>query len=240
VCASTQLTAEHAVRALTRLAHGTADLRWLQSGFYEPPTDDKSLAVSTTPRNLMGFKDGTANLDRSDSTQMDGNVWAAGSDGSRWMTHGTYQVIRRIAIDLTKWDRTTLAKQQDTFGRYKASGAPHGGRHENDKVVTASLPHHSHVALANPRKGQTSERERILRRGFNYQDGYDPSTGDFASGFVFIAYQRDPRKQFITIQRRLAAHDHLNAYISHIGSGIFAIPPAAERGGYVGERLFSA
>jgi deferrochelatase/peroxidase EfeB len=237
VCASTQVTAEHALRSLVRLGEGTAALRWLQSGFYEPPTEPKSLTVSATPRNLLGFKDGTANLDPRDSEQMNRNIWVAAADGPRWMTHGSYQVIRRISLDLAKWDRTPLGQQQDTFGRYKASGAPFGGRHEFDRVVTSDLPHHCHVALAN-RGGPDGELERILRRGFNYQNGYDPATGDFASGLFFIAYQRDPRRQFITIQRRLATRDNLNAYTSHIGSGIYAVPPAAARGGYVGEALF--
>jgi deferrochelatase/peroxidase EfeB len=50
-------------------------------------------------------------------------------------------------------------------------------------------------------------------------------------------YQRDPRRQFIPIQRQLAALDSLNQFISHIGSAIFACPPGGAPGAYVGEGL---
>ena len=33
--------------------------------------------------------------------------------------------------------------------------------------------------------------------------------------------------------------DALNEYISHVGSAVFAVPPGASKGGYVGEALFA-
>jgi len=47
-------------------------------------------------------------------------------------------------------------------------------------------------------------------------------------GLFFIAYQRDPRTQFVPLQQRLAA-DVLNEYIQHVGSALFAIPPVSLR-----------
>lgn len=233
-CAETVLAAEHAIRSLTRLATREAVVRWFQAGFYEQPTEKGS----PTARNLMGYKDGTANLDARDAGLMSENVWAQPGDGPSWMTGGTYQVIRRIQINLDKWDSDDLQKQQDTFGRYKASGAPFGERGEFDPVHPSQLPAHCHVNLANPRTGKTTQRERILRRSFNYQDGFDPAKSTFSQGLVFICFQRDPRRQFVKIQERLAAHDLLNRYTTHIGSGIFAVAPGVPAGGYVGQGLF--
>jgi deferrochelatase/peroxidase EfeB len=56
-------------------------------------------------------------------------------------------------------------------------------------------------------------------------------------GLLFLAYQRDPRRQFVVLQRRLAAHDALSAYARHVGSAVFALPPGARRGGFIADRL---
>ena len=60
-CADDPQVAFHAIRNLTRTSHGAASLRWVQEGFLSKTTEGTG-----TPRNLMGFKDGTANLDPSD------------------------------------------------------------------------------------------------------------------------------------------------------------------------------
>ncbi len=54
-CADDPMVAFHAVRELDRLSYGGAQFRWAQAGFLPqtPPGE--------TPRNLMGFKDGTNN-----------------------------------------------------------------------------------------------------------------------------------------------------------------------------------
>ncbi len=232
-CADNQMVAEHAIRDLAKLARGLAKLRWVQAGFNNPPT-----APSGTGRNLFGFKDGTANLDAADHERMRHNVWVANHDGPGWMVGGTYQVYRRVQLHLGAWDVSPLDEQQDVFGRFKNSGAPYGGAHEFDQVVSSNLPEHSHVRLANPRSGDASERERILRRGFSFVDGLIPGTADFNSGLTFIAYQRDPRRQFVPIQTRLATHDAMNEYAFHTASGIFAIPPGTQAGGYLASALF--
>jgi deferrochelatase/peroxidase EfeB len=58
------------------------------------------------------------------------------------------------------------------------------------------------------------------------------------AGLFFIAFQRDPRRQFVPVQERLGQEDALNEYIRHTGSGLFACPPGTRPGGYVGASLF--
>jgi deferrochelatase/peroxidase EfeB len=231
-CADDPQVAFHAIRNLTRTAHGAASLRWVQEGFLSPTT------VGTgTPRNLMGFRDGTANLDSSEAQRMSDNVWAAPGRSSAWMAGGTYLVARKIRIRIEQWDRTAIGEQEQFVGRTKEEGAPIGGSREHDTVVVKKLDVASHVRLANPRTGPESERERILRRGYNFADGID-EIGQIGAGLFFLGYQQDPRRQFVTIQHRLAANDLLNEYLFHTGSAIFAVPPGVQRGGSIGETLF--
>ena len=82
------------------------------------------------------------------------------------------------------------------------------------------------------------DEERILRRGYSFTDGFDAERGQLDAGLFFICFQRDPRKQFVPLQQRLAANDRLNEYIRHTGSALFACPPGARERGYVGEGLF--
>lgn len=125
------------------------------------------------------------------------------------------------------------------IGRHKSSGAPLGGRHEHDppRFGGPAIRRDAHVRLAAP---ETNAGAKLLRRGFNYSDGVDPQTGQLDAGLAFIAFQKDPRRQFIPIQRRLAQSDALNKHIVHTGSALFACPPGARRGGFLGAALLSA
>jgi deferrochelatase/peroxidase EfeB len=95
------------------------------------------------------------------------------------------------------------------------------------------IPADSHVRLA-----RQSDEEKILRRGYSFTDGMDPERGQLDAGLFFICFQRDPRKQFVSLQRRLGEKDLLNEYILHTGSALFACPCGAKQGSYVGEGLF--
>jgi deferrochelatase/peroxidase EfeB len=66
---------------------------------------------------------------------------------------------------------------------------------------------------------------KILRRGYSYTDGMFSDSGELDAGLFFIAFQRDPRTQFVPLQRKLSASDALNEYIEHVGSGLYACPP---------------
>ena len=111
------------IRQLDRLAYGTAEIRWSQNGFI-PKT-----GPAETPRNLMGFKDGTMNPSIKDPQLMSKFIWV-GNEGSAWMNGGTYMVVRKIRISLEHWDRMKLAFQEQTMGRHKLSGAPLGAKNE--------------------------------------------------------------------------------------------------------------
>ena len=98
------------------------------------------------------------------------------------------------------------------------------------------IPEDAHVRLAS---ATLNHGERILRRGYSCTDGDDETLGELEAGLFFICFQRDPEKQFVSIQRRLGQFDALNEYIKHVGSAVFAVPPGARHGGYVGEALFA-
>ena len=229
----------HAIRNLARIGRGAVVIRWSQEGFGRTSS---TTSAQSTPRNLMGFKDGTNNL-LADSPTFAENIWAAGVDGPGWMTNGSYLVARRIRILIENWDRSALNDQEATFGRVRDSGAPLGGTAERDVIDldakaadgTPVVPLDAHVRLAN----QAALGIHILRRGYNFTDGLDPQVGQLDAGLFFLAYQRDPRKQFVPLQTSLAASDALNEYIRHVGSAIFAVPPGVRRQAWIGQTLFS-
>ena len=98
------------------------------------------------------------------------------------------------------------------------------------------IPADAHIRLAAP---ATNDGIQILRRGYSFTDGFDPELGQLDAGLFFIAFQRDPHKQFAAIQRRLGTTDELNEYIKHVGSALFAVPPGVRPGGSIGDGLFT-
>ena len=238
VCADDPQVAFHAAHDLIRLASPTAFPRWSLAGF----GNTSNSRAQKTPRNLMGFKDGTNNIKVEDQQAMNQFVWAGPPESPAWMNGGSYMVVRRIRMLFGHWDEVGLTQQEQIFGRHKVSGAPLGGVHEHDPVNLEALSHgqpvipedaHIRLASAAYNKGQ-----RILRRGYSYTDGIDHIAGTVSGGLLFICFQRDPRAQFIPIQQRLAG-EALGAHIESIGSAIFACPPGAHRGSFVGAGLFS-
>lgn len=219
-CADDEQVAFHAVRNLIRKGRNKVTMKWSQSGF--AAIGDRM----ETPRNLFGFKDGTANV--TTEKDFDKVVWA---DSQDWMKNGSYMAVRRIIMHLETWDRTNLQEQENTFGRYKESGAPFGKKNEFDEVDLSLLPVDSHVRLAK------EVDLPILRRSYSYSDGIDPKTGQFDSGLLFIAFQKDPDR-FVKIQTNLGADDKMNEYVTHIGSGLFACFGGVKEGGYIGQDLF--
>jgi deferrochelatase/peroxidase EfeB len=237
-CANDPQVAFHAVRNLARIGRGRVVMRWSQLGFGRTSTTSRS---QSTPRNLMGFKDGTRNIRAEDESAMKRFVWLGSDDSPRWMRGGTLMVTRRIRMLLEVWDRSPLQDQEQTIGRRKYSGAPLGGSDEFDPVDMKAeahgqplIPVDAHVRLAS---SNMNSGERILRRGYSFTDGVDESLGQLDAGLFFICFQRDPMRQFVAIQRRLGSSDALNEYIKHVGIAIFAVPPGAKQGGYVGQPL---
>jgi deferrochelatase/peroxidase EfeB len=238
-CADDPQVVFHAIRDLARIGRGTVTLRWSQLGFGRTSTTSRD---QETPRNLFGMKDGTANIRAEDQKAMKEYVWV--DDGPAWMRGGSVVVTRRIRQVLEVWDRSALQDQEKTIGRRKYSGAPLGEEDEFDPLPLdvkgddgkPVIPINAHVRLAS---AQENEGVRILRRGFSFTDGVDQSLGELEAGLFFIAYQRDPEKQFVVLQRKIGVHDALNEYIQHVGSAVFAVPAGIQPGGYVGEALLS-
>jgi deferrochelatase/peroxidase EfeB len=239
-CSDDPQVAVHAIRNLARIGFGTVAVRYSQLGFGRTSSTSKA---QTTPRNLFGFKDGTNNIKLEDAAKLEQQLWVQQADGPDWMVGGSYLVSRRIRMNIEIWDRTSLGEQESIIGRGKGTGAPLGKADEFDAIdFTAKksdgepkVAMDSHVRLAHPDFNKGAE---LLRRGYNFVDGSD-GLGRLDAGLFFLAYQRDPRKQFIPVQQQLSRSDTLNEYIVHVGSGIFACPGGVTPGGYWGDKLFA-
>ncbi|HEY2132427.1 MAG TPA: iron uptake transporter deferrochelatase/peroxidase subunit [Acetobacteraceae bacterium] len=252
-CADDPQIAFHAVRELTRLAYDAAQLRWAQSGFLPDVPNNQ------TPRNLMGFKDGTNNAmpgavpTAEVPKTFDEVVWV-GDEGPAWMRGGSYQVVRRIRISLEHWDRTGVDLQEEVIGRHKYSGAPIGKTHETDlleldradKDGNPVIADSAHVRLGAP---AMNDGAQIMRRGYSYNDGVSFTAERwppwrqgmlYDSGLFFIAYQRDPRTGFIKIYQNMSKLDAMNQYTTHTGGGLFACLPGVREGEYIGQKFFDS
>ena len=238
-CADSLQVAFHAVHELTRIAFGAAALRYYQIGFgFGTDAGD-----GATPRNLLGFHDGTANRQVERPDGMARYVWVGDEGDQRWLRGGTFLVARRIRTALEGWARTSLSDQEAAIGRHKGSGAPLGatGQYETPDfgAVAADgqpvIPEHAHIRQAS---ADGNAGARILRRSYNFADGIDPETGELDAGLYFVCFQKDPGRQFVRIQQRLAASDALTAgYLRHTASGVFACPPGVTEGGHWGSGL---
>lgn len=238
-CADDPQVAVHAVRNLSRIAFGTASLRWSQIGFGRTSSTSRT---QQTPRNLFGFKDGTANLKVEDQGLLSEHVWASGlTGGQSWLNGGTFMVARRIRMYIEVWDHQNLGEQERVVGRTKSVGAPLSG---GDEFTAPDFTHQgedgpaiatqAHVALAHPSR---NDGVQMLRRGYNYADGSD-GLGRLDAGLFFIAFVKDPRTHYVPMQSRISSHDLMQEYLRHTGSGLFAVPPGIEgAGGYLGQAL---
>ena len=236
-CADDPQVAVHAIRNLARIGFGTVAVRWSQLGFGR--TSSTSTA-QTTPRNLFGFKDGTANIKAEETTDLAKHVWV--SDDS-WLAGGSYLVARRINMTIEVWDRQPLGDQESFVGRTKASGAPLSGGgefSEPDFAMPGSdgpiIRQDAHMRVVHP---ESNDGIRILRRGYNFVDGTD-DLGGLNAGLFFLAFLVDPRTHFVPMQTKMTKVDALMEYLKFTGSALFAVPPGIGPGEYVGQGLFEA
>jgi len=193
----------------------------------------------TTMRNLFGQVDGTVNL-LPGSADFENLVWGTAANPA-WLHGGTGFVLRRISMNLDKWDKLDRSGREASVGRTLANGAPLTGTLETDapdfEAKTAIgfpvIPEFSHMRRAR----SDNPAERILRRGYNYDEA-PTGPGVSNSGLLFVSFQADVDAQFVPIQRRLDELDLMNEWITPIGSAVFAIPPGCAAGGYIGDTLF--
>jgi deferrochelatase/peroxidase EfeB len=241
-CAHDPQVAVHAIRNLARIGFGTVAMRWAQLGF------GRTSSTSTqqvTARNLLGFKDGTANIKSEKDKELEEFVWVRGGDDPKanWLAGGSYLVARRINMHIEPWDRTSLREQEMLIGRDRHEGAPLSGGTEftepdfdlqgRDGPMIAT---DAHVRLAHPKQ---NNGVKLLRRGYNFTDG-STALGRLDAGLFFIAFVRNPDEQYIPMQTRLSGQDALMEYLQHTGSGLFAVPPGVQsKNGYIGDGLFT-
>ncbi|WP_340539514.1 iron uptake transporter deferrochelatase/peroxidase subunit [Nocardioides sp. GXZ039] len=239
-CADDPQVAVHAVRNLARIAFGRASVRWSQLGFGRTSSTSTS---QETPRNLFGFKDGTANLKAEETAALDEHLWVGADDdpAAAWLVGGSYLCARRINMRIETWDRQPLVDQEQFIGRTKGEGGPLSGGDEFADIdfdaitgTSPTMPVDSHVRVVHP---DFHDGARMLRRGYNFVDGSD-ALGGLNAGLFFIAFVRDPDTHFIPIQNTMAKTDALMEYLKTTGSALFAVPPGIGEGEYVGQALF--
>ncbi|OJY66687.1 MAG: peroxidase [Rhodospirillales bacterium 70-18] len=242
ICSNSAETNIHALRDIVKHLPDLLAPRWKLDGFLPL---DPTRPGGETPRNLMGFKDGTANLDQRDAGLMGRHVWVTPEQREpAWAAGGSYQVVRIIRMLVEHWDRTPLGEQQAIFGRDRATGAPLDGRGEHDLPDYAADPAgkriklDAHIRLANPRTPQT-ESGLILRRGYNFSRGLTRA-GQMDLGLLFVCFQADLAAGFLTVQGRLNG-EPLEEYIRPVGGGyFFALPGVPGADGFLGEGLLGA
>ncbi|MFC4624829.1 iron uptake transporter deferrochelatase/peroxidase subunit [Daeguia caeni] len=230
-CSNTPDTNIHALRDILKNTPDLLVMRWKQEGTV-PVMPPHSPKAKESARNFLGFRDGSANPDSSNDELMKQIVWVQKGRGEpEWAENGSYMAVRIIRNFVERWDRTPLQEQEAIFGRRKDSGAPFDGKTEADVPDYAADPEgkvtplDSHIRLANPRDA-TAHQHLILRRPFNYSNGVTKS-GQLDMGLLFIAFQADLEKGFITVQNRLNG-EPLEEYIKPVGGGYFYVLPGVK------------
>lgn len=219
ICGDDLTAVSHAARVLTRGGRDYATPKWTQRGFVDSPTGE-------TPRNLLGFKDGTA-IPRTDE-EYDESIW---DDQG-----GSAMVVRRVVFDMPGWEQLDRKSREVVFGRHADTGAPLGAKDEFDpvdlnKTGDDGLPmidERSHVGIS------AGEGTHMRRRAYNWDNEVTPLGN---SGLIFICFQADPDEAFTPLQKRLAEKDRLNTWITHVGSAVFWVLPGTQNGAYWGQEI---
>uniref|UniRef100_A0AAU2V5R7 Deferrochelatase n=1 Tax=Streptomyces sp. NBC_00003 TaxID=2903608 RepID=A0AAU2V5R7_9ACTN len=234
------LVAFHALRAIQQDAGSAAKVRWQMNGFNRTPGATQK---PMTARNLMGQIDGTGNPKPSDA-DFEQRIFVPDTAQPAWMAGGSYAVVRRIRMLLDTWEKLPVPQQEQVIGRRKSNGAPLSGGTETTKMQLDKfgpdgklvIPENAHARIAAPEQNGGAA---MLRRAFSYHDGI-AADGTPDAGLLFVAWQADPVKGFVPVQRKLDRGDALSAFLRHEASGLFAVPGGPRAGEYVGQRLLES
>jgi deferrochelatase/peroxidase EfeB len=232
--ANHQDTVHHAIRDIAKHTRDGMQLRWKIEGYNSPPRP------SGTGRNLLGFKDGTANPT---GALADSLIWVDDAAEPAWAQGGSYLAVRLIRMLVEFWDRVSINEQEGMFGRRRDTGAPLDGTNEFDTPNYQADPNgnviatDAHIRLANPRTAATAS-QRLLRRSYNYDLGMDEN-GNLQAGHIFIAYQQDLERQFITVQKRLIGEPLID-YVQPFGGGYFyTLPGVRDTNDWYGKTMLA-
>lgn len=237
ICADDPITLSYATRHMIRSSPTYVKTFWMQTGFAQ-------IAKSGTQRNLFGQLDGSINL--REEEDLNNYVWI--NDGPEWAKDSTVMVTRRIRMDLDEWEMLDRNSRENSIGRTLEEGAPLSGgdefddidMHAVDDLGLPKIDPNSHAARARPADGHPEQV--MLRRPYHYDLPPDhPADGQLSNaGQIFICFVADPTTQFVPVQQRLDERDLLNTWITHIGSGIYWIPPGTQDGEYWAQALLEA
>jgi deferrochelatase/peroxidase EfeB len=227
-------TVHHAIRDLAKHTRGGLQIRWKIEGYNAPARPDGA------GRNLLGFKDGTANPT---GTLADNLIWVDDAAEPAWAQGGSYLAVRLIRMLVEFWDRVSIHEQENMFGRRRDSGAPLDGNVESDTPNYKAdpngyvIPLDSHIRLANPRTTATAT-QRLIRRSYSYDLGADVN-GNLQAGHIFLAYQQDLERQFITVQKRLIGEPLID-YVQPFGGGyFFTLPGVTDASDWYGKAMLA-
>ncbi|MDY5785747.1 Dyp-type peroxidase [Corynebacterium sp.] len=224
ICSDDPVMCAWAMRHMTRSGMDYARTTWVQQGFMNA---FGAIPKGRTPRNLFGQVDGTVNPRSADAYAE--QVWI---DEPAGMAGSTSMVVRRIAMNLDTWELLDRPSREQAIGRSLVDGAPLTGGDEftapdmdaTDDYGLPVIDRGSHMARAMPPADHPEQR--FKRRPYNYNLPPEPGSEHLSNaGLIFIAYQRNPDIQFTPVLQRLDASDRLNAWITHIGSAVYWVPP---------------
>lgn len=243
VCAEDPMVSLHAVHNLTRIAFGSARVRWSQLGYGRTSSTS---TTQTTPRNLFGFKDGTSNIKAEEpEAELNEHLWIQPEDDfGDVFAGGSCFCMRKIHQMMEVWDEISLSEQEVITGRDKVEGAPLSGGTEftepdfsaRDEDGNLMIAPDSHVATVHP---DNNGGRRMLRRGYNYIEGNN-ELGRLVGGLVFIAFVRNPETNFIPILAKMST-DQMTEYLQHQATGLWIVPPGITgTQEYIGQQLFEA
>ena len=215
-------------------------MKWTIDGFSRRVQAEP---VEAGTRNLMGFVDGTVNVDFTDGGQMNDVVWVGGDNGHfAWAAAAAViQVVRIIRMCVEFWDRTRLREQQDLIGRQKANGAPSTATSRPTSPTSPPIPTarsrlSTPTLLGQPRHGR-DRGPAHLPEGLQLLEGSTIRPARSGPGLRLVPTQY--RRQFMPIQERLAG-EPLEEYIVAQGGGFFfAAPGVPEAGRFLGQDLLA-